>query len=191
MSKKILLCVDCQVDFIEGGKLAVNGGVDAMNNLASHITQHKDDYHSIVCTVDFHPYNHCSFKENGGQWPLHCVAHTIGASIAPMVTETFIKENVKPIQLTKGNFAKMEEYSISDNFRSWQDLSNLLYDNDIKEIDVVGLVREICVLDSIKGIHKHYPSIKMNVFLNMTPSLDGGEAFNRYAAENSSWLKLL
>jgi nicotinamidase/pyrazinamidase len=37
----------------------------------------------VVFTRDWHPKNHCSFKEQGGIWPRHCVARTWGAKFHP------------------------------------------------------------------------------------------------------------
>lgn len=52
----VLLIVDPQYDFIEGGSLPVNGATKAMEELSEHIKETK--YDSILVTVDWHPYNH-------------------------------------------------------------------------------------------------------------------------------------
>ena len=36
----------------------------------------------IYMTRDWHPPNHCSFKEYGGPWPPHCVAESRGAAFS-------------------------------------------------------------------------------------------------------------
>ena len=69
---KILLIVDPQVDFISGS-LAVEGAKEKMDALASALQNGEIDCDYVMVTKDFHPSNHCSFKENGGQWPPHCV----------------------------------------------------------------------------------------------------------------------
>lgn len=58
---KILLIVDPQVDFISGS-LAVEGAKEA---LASALQNGEIDCDYVMVTKDFHPSNHCSFKENG------------------------------------------------------------------------------------------------------------------------------
>lgn len=81
---KILLIVDPQVDFISGS-LAVEGAKEKMDALASALQNGEIDCDYVMVTKDFHPSNHCSFKENGGQWPPHCVKGTAGSCIyAPL-----------------------------------------------------------------------------------------------------------
>lgn len=81
---KILLIVDPQVDFISGS-LAVEGAKEKMDALASALQNGEIDCDYVMVTKDFHPSNHCSFKENGGHWPPHCVKGTTGSCIyAPL-----------------------------------------------------------------------------------------------------------
>ena len=73
--KNVLLIVDPQNDFITGS-LAVEGAKEKMMYLSDYINSVEYDY--IFITMDTHPENHMSFKENGGIWPKHCVAGTNG-----------------------------------------------------------------------------------------------------------------
>lgn len=59
---KILLIVDPQVDFISGS-LAVEGAKEKMDALASALQNGEIDCDYVMVTKDFHPSNHCSFKE--------------------------------------------------------------------------------------------------------------------------------
>ena len=65
---KMLLIVDPQIDFINGS-LPVPLAAEAMNELASYLKVVSGMYDVKVVSADFHPWNHCSFKENGGEWP--------------------------------------------------------------------------------------------------------------------------
>ena len=85
MIKKILMVVDCQYDFYNPeGSLYVGNGAD---ELPSKIANIIDKFDGVVFTLDWHPSNHCSFKENGGQWPKHCVKYTKGASLPDILME--------------------------------------------------------------------------------------------------------
>ena len=59
-----LVIVDPQNDFINGS-LAVPGAEKAINNTIEFIKEHKEDLAYIAITADWHPYDHCSFKEPG------------------------------------------------------------------------------------------------------------------------------
>ena len=76
----VLMIIDPQYDFISGS-LECSDAIEKMTKLAYYIRENGEKYDSIVITLDWHPIDHCSFIENGGEWPMHCVAYTKGASI--------------------------------------------------------------------------------------------------------------
>lgn len=62
--KKVLIIVDPQNDFIEGGSLAVDGAKKAMDNLVAHINNHSSEYDKIFVSLDTHNATNLGFKEN-------------------------------------------------------------------------------------------------------------------------------
>jgi nicotinamidase/pyrazinamidase len=83
MRSDALLIVDVQNDFLPGGALGVRGG-DAIVPLANGLcAEFVKAGRPVVFTRDWHPANHCSFREQGGPWPVHCVAGSAGAEFAP------------------------------------------------------------------------------------------------------------
>lgn len=64
MKKKILIIVDPQNDFIEGGSLAVEGARKAMNNLTKHLQARGDEYDHIYVSLDTHNPTSLAFKMN-------------------------------------------------------------------------------------------------------------------------------
>ena len=87
MDNKALLVVDPQIDFITGS-LPVPGAEQAMDKLAEYIKENGAEYTHVIVTADRHPLTHCSFTQNGGEWPRHCVADSVGAAIWPAIMET-------------------------------------------------------------------------------------------------------
>lgn len=81
MEQKMLLIVDPQIDFITGS-LQVPGAAEAMTSLAAYVRNHDEDYAVRIVTSDWHPYRHCSFQHEGGQWPTHCVTLSRGCYLA-------------------------------------------------------------------------------------------------------------
>lgn len=108
---KILLIVDPQIDFISGS-LAVEGAKEKMDALANALLNDDIDCDCVMVTKDCHPSNHCSFKENGGQWLIHCVIGTTGSCIYTPLWSVLNKYNVNIF--TKGNNPDKEEYSVFD-----------------------------------------------------------------------------
>lgn len=147
--KKVLLIIDPQNDFI-WGSLPVEGAKDAMNKLSYHLASNKL-YDQIIITADMHPDNHCSFIENGGSWPSHCVRHTTGCCIHKQlrsVIDVLYPKN--HLILDKGLSADHEEYSILKNIVSKGRLLPLL--QNAEEIHICGIAGNFCVLETIKDL---------------------------------------
>jgi nicotinamidase-related amidase len=77
-----LLIVDAQRDFLPGGALPVLAGDAVVAPLNAYMAAFEAHQLPIFLTRDWHPPNHCSFKEAGGRWPPHCIAGTPGAGWA-------------------------------------------------------------------------------------------------------------
>lgn len=75
---RLLVVVDVQRDFFDpAGSLYVSGS----EALPEKIAAIAPEYDAVVFTLDWHPGDHCSFKDLGGIWPSHCVAYTQGAGL--------------------------------------------------------------------------------------------------------------
>ena len=132
MMKKILLIVDAQYDFINGS-LPVGGAEERMNALADFVRQHDGDYDLKIATTDWHPRSHCSFAENGGTWPVHCVQFTHGASIFQPLFDALYATKGDVLILTKGTLADREEYSIMGNDKSRKVLQRLFKKKSVEQ----------------------------------------------------------
>jgi nicotinamidase/pyrazinamidase len=129
-----LVIVDFQNDFCPGGALAVPDGdaiAPRLNDLAG-----SDEYEVVFATRDWHPPDHGSFIENGGPWPVHCVAGTPGAELHHSLDPTPIDAVID-----KGQARDTEGYS---GFEA-TDLARLLRERDVEHVTVVGLATDYCV----------------------------------------------
>lgn len=193
--KHILLIVDPQNDFITG-TLAVEGAKEKMMKLANYIEDIGCKYDYICITLDSHPENHMSFKENGGIWPEHCVIHTNGWVIPEYLNKVLFDDNLlSPTQIYdrkvcfyhKGTETNSEEYSIFDNgedgLRLYNQIKELARQEDVW-IDVCGIAGDYCVLETIKGLRKFMGDKYINVLTEYTASIDGGEKLMNYLDNN-------
>ena len=177
--QKMLLVIDPQYSFLDGGELGVDGSMKIMDDLKQHIENEK--YDIIIFTCDWHPHNHISFKE----WGKHCVQFTHGASMYNPLYDAAEKNTKNFKVLTKGNLINKEEYSIMDNYESSKKLLRFIDMFNVSQIDVCGIMSSYCVLESLKGLYetKTVPISKLNVMLNYIVEIDKHEALISYCKE--------
>lgn len=172
---KALIIVDAQRDFTEGGSLPVTGGADAVAHITEYIYQNKQarkPYDVIVATKDWHldPGDH--FSDNPDYvdtWPLHCAAGTPGAEF---------HENLDPaLRYINAIFLKgayKASYSGFDGSLSGKDnddttLEWFLRQNEVDEVDIVGLAFDYCV--AATAINAVRLGIKTNVIRGLTAAV--------------------
>jgi len=127
-----LLIVDFQNDFTPGGALAVEGG----DEIGEPIRRLAPGFDVIAATRDWHPPDHASFREQGGPWPVHCVAGTPGADLHPALDGIDIDFIVDV-----GREREDEGYSGFEK----SDLAARLHEAGVEELAVCGLATDYCV----------------------------------------------
>jgi nicotinamidase/pyrazinamidase len=163
--KRALVLVDIQYDFLLGGPLAVPDG-DAILPFVIDLMGSGHDYDLLVVSQDRHPPGHGSFAsahagaepftlgELAGLpqmlWPDHCVEGTRGADLAEEIEELLIKEAAagrRIHRVKKGVDRNVDSYSaFFDNARRHDTgLRSILLEQDVDEVDIVGLALDYCV----------------------------------------------
>ncbi len=160
-----LFIVDPQNGFMDDGSLPVAGSKARMKALADYLGQLPLAYYNkVYVSLDWHPINHCSFQENGGPWPAHCVAYTTDALVTePLMTELKRWMQADKVEfITKGTEKNREEYSALDNEDTAAHLKEELQSTDT--LDVCGVVGTVCVQNTIIGLKdKAIQASKINV----------------------------
>ncbi|MDY6862461.1 MAG: nicotinamidase [Thermodesulfobacteriota bacterium] len=138
-----LIIVDLQNDFCSGGSLEV----DEAGTIIPVINRLMPCFKIVVATQDWHPINHCSFKD----WPVHCIAGTKGAELHPGLDKIGISRYIK-----KGTSLDKDAYS---GFQDTE-LFEYLKKNKVEKIFICGLATDVCVnataLDAIKNDFQVY-----------------------------------
>lgn len=181
-NNKILLIIDPQVDFITGS-LPVSDAPEAMDALAEYIRQYGTKYQQIIVTADRHPIGHCSFRRNGGIWPLHCVTDSIGAAIWQPIIDALIDFDGEVTILHKGEKSDKEEYSIFKNEEAAEIIKDIVRKGNIKEIDICGIAGDVCVADSIRDGAEIFGADIFRVLTRFTPSIDKGVTLEELIAK--------
>lgn len=136
-----LLVVDVQNDFLPGGSLPVHEGDTVIPPLNRAIEEFERQGLPIFASRDWHPSTHCSFREWGGPWPVHCVAETEGAQFPKS-----LKLPSKAQVISKAMNRNIEAYSCFSGTDLFQRLRAL----GVHRVFIGGLTLEYCVFNSVK-----------------------------------------
>ncbi len=186
-NNKVLFRIDVEYDFLDGGKLGVEGSKEKFDKMPAFLYNKGKEYISIWDSADFHPITHCSFKANGGIWPVHCQEFTMGASIYQPIVDAVNDLGIDHHVFTKGTNEDREEYSVMRNEKSNKEIHALIEALGVTEVDFCGIAGDYCVKDSIEDFHREFPSIKINVLMPFVASIDGGKTFDEFIA-NSDYI---
>lgn len=137
--KKTLIVVDMQYDFINGA-LGSQEAVAIVENVKKKIDTYRNAGEEIIFTRDTHKENYLMTNE-GKYLPVeHCIEGTKGWEIY----EGLYREGDKCID--KPTFG----------YLNWKDF-------DLREVELVGLCTDICVVSNALIIKAQYPEIKVSV----------------------------
>ena len=127
-----LIVVDVQHDFLPGGALAVATG----ERIFAPIDALAPRFARVYATRDWHPADHSSYAQQGGPWPVHCVAESHGAAFDRRLDLT----NVDKI-ISKGIVRETDGYS---GFAATE-LADDLREHAVGRVFVCGLATDYCV----------------------------------------------
>ena len=183
-----LIIVDCQNDFISG-TLLVKGAKNSIEEIKKYVKNHRKEIDKIIFTVDWHPYNHSSFKRNGGQWPNHCVQYTPGACIEPKLLKFVQSLSIDYEVSQKGTIEEVEQYGAFEDIDFITDeLGQRYYFDSLVEADantnfvICGIAGDYCVKATIENLLKG--NITPKVLLSGIASIDDGTTIKKFIKEN-------
>ena len=179
MPHEVLIVVDMQNDFCEGGALAVPGA-NAVVPLVNRLISRHDN---IILTQDWHPRGHASFASSwkdatpfstvkfpyGPQvlWPDHCVQATPGADIHPEIDISRVQMIVR-----KGYHPGIDSYSaFRENDRMTRTgLDGYLKARGLTRLVFCGLALDYCVAWS--AIDARQAGFDVSVVVEATAAID-------------------
>ena len=135
-----LIVVDMQEDFMDGGTLEVKGARGLIPGLNRIVEIFSKKGLPIFFTRDYHPEDHCSFKEQGGLWPSHCVQGTKGAQFASGLLVPGGAEVVsKAKERDRDAYSAFYETGLGEKVRKM----------GVRRVFVAGVATEYCVLETV------------------------------------------
>ncbi|MEY3201855.1 MAG: Nicotine deamidase [Pseudomonadota bacterium] len=141
-----LLVVDMQNDFFEDGALPVKGARAIVPKVNRYLSFFAQAQLQVFATRCWHPPGHCSFVEQGGAWPAHCVAGTPGAAFYPD-----LKLPLGCPVISKGHLVDRDAYSAFQG----TDLDCQLRERHVARVFVAGLATDYCVKHTVLDVLRH------------------------------------
>ncbi len=135
-----LVVVDLQNDFVTGS-LAVPDAPAVVDPLNRAMAAFAARGLPVFATRDWHPPDHCSFRDRGGPWPVHCVAGTPGAAFVPG-----LRLPPDAVHIHKATDRDTEAYSALAGTA----LGDELRARKVRRIFVGGLATDYCVVNTVR-----------------------------------------
>ena len=148
---KLLIVVDYQNDFVNGSL-----GFKKAEELEQRIVQKIKEYDNVIFTLDTHYDNYFDTLE-GKKLPVkHCIKDTYGHKLYGEVGK-YLDKAIKVFE--KPTFPSLE-------------LANYLVGKGYDEVEICGLVSNICVLSNVVMVKAALPNARIIVNKNLTASFD-------------------
>lgn len=152
---RVLIVVDMQRDFCEGGALPVAGGSDVDTGVAIHLAKHAIEYDEIIFSQDWHDSwssnsNHfAKHPDFVNTWPIHCEQGTMGAFLTPNVADwidrvQLLENRLHFVKKGQGVPAYSAFEGLTDDATSILDIFKRTKSAEI-DVDICGLAFDHCV----------------------------------------------
>lgn len=153
--KKCLIIVDFQHDFIDGA-LGFDGALDIRSHIVNKIKNYQQNDDDVLFTMDTHDDDYLETEEGKNLPTKHCIEGTWGHQL-----EDEVAELKRP----------SDKVFIKHTFPSL-DLGFFLADQNYQEIELCGLVSNICVISNAVIAKSACPNAHIVVDAKATASFD-------------------
>ena len=153
-----LVVVDLQNDFAHpSGSLSVGRAGDVIPVVNDAVREAVESGAFVVATQDWHPESTPHFAKDGGIWPVHCVAGTWGAELAPDIVLPGGAPRVRKGSNGEDGYSGFTMRDPVTGEESPTELDGLLRERGIERLVVCGLATDYCVkATALDGIRLGY-----------------------------------
>ena len=145
-----LIVVDVQNDFASReGSLYVDGAGDAIQAVNREIRRARDGGALVVYTQDWHPEHTPHFEQDGGTWPVHCVAESWGALLHADLHRVDDGERIRKGVDGEDGYSAFSVRDPGSGESSPTELQALLREREVESVAVVGLATDYCVKETV------------------------------------------
>ena len=152
--KKLLVVVDYQNDFVDGA-LGFKGAELLADTIKEKIENYLNNNNDVIFTLDTHNEKYMDTHEGKNLPVIHCVKGSEGWKVNKKVD--YLDKAIKVFE--KPTFPSL-------------DLANYLKDSDYEEVELCGLVSNICVISNAVMVKSALPNANIFIDAKATDSFD-------------------
>ena len=157
--KKILAVIDYQKDFVDGA-LGFKKAETLEAGIYNKVKEYLDNNNKVVFTYDTHFENYLDTKE-GKHLPVpHCYLGSEGHNLYGNLKDFINEENTIHVKKEACGIAPKDMIKLAEEL------------GDIDEIELVGVVSNICVISNVCTFQAQYPNAQITVDSNLCASFD-------------------
>lgn len=153
--KKCLIIIDFQNDFIDGA-LGFDGAINIKEKIIEKMKNYRKNSNEIIFTMDTHEDDYLKGEEGKNLPVEHCIKGTLGHLIQK---DVFALKQSKDLIFEKPTFPSLE-------------LGEYLREKNFEEVELCGLVSNICVLSNAVIAKSALPNAHIIVDALATDSYD-------------------
>ena len=162
---KLLVVVDYQKDFVDGA-LGFPGAEKLDAGIAAKIRAYSESGDYIVQTMDTHHGDYLSTREGKHLPVMHCLEGTDGWQTYGRTANAISQVQHSP------QFRRIHKATFPVHPRDMMDVLQWIGEHEITQIEVVGLVSNICVISNICVFQGAFPLAQMMVDPSLIASHD-------------------
>ena len=158
--KKLLVVIDYQKDFVDGA-LGFEKAVTLEEGIYNKISKNLKEGNKVLFTYDTHGKNYLDTREGKNLPVVHCIRGTEGHRLFGRLSE--FEDNKNIITYEKYGFGLAPEDMLK--------IANEIGE-DLEEIEIVGVVTNICVISNFVIFQSQYRNADIVVDASLCASFD-------------------
>lgn len=158
--KKLLVVIDYQKDFVDGA-LGFEESVTLEEGIYNKVNENLKEGNKVLFTYDTHEINYLETREGKNLPVVHCIKGTEGHKLFGKLQKFEHNKNV--ISYEKYGFGLAPEDMIKISKEIGEDL---------EEIEIVGVVTNICVISNFVMFQSQYRNADIVVDASLCASFD-------------------